>query len=190
MRAGLSTERVVALAAELADEAGAESVTVSRLARHCGVRPASLYAHLDGAADLHARLTALALDELADRAAADLAGRSGTDALAALAGSYRAYAREHPGRYAAARRRLDPDVASAELAIRAGRRHTELTRATLRGYDLPEPAQTHAVRLLGSLVHGFTDLEATGAFEHSEPAGEESWQALLVALDAILRRGL
>ena len=48
---------------------------------------------------------------------------------------YRDYAREHPGRYAAARYRLDPETAAAS----AGVRHAQLTRAVLRGYDLSEP---------------------------------------------------
>lgn len=44
-------------------------------------------------------------EELADRGAAAPSGRSGKDAPTALADVYRDYARERPGRYAAARYR-------------------------------------------------------------------------------------
>ena len=97
MRAGLNADRLVTAGAELADAEGLEAVTVSALARHFDVRPASVYSHLAGSDDLRARIALLALAETADRAADALAGRSGRDALVALADVYRDYAREHPG---------------------------------------------------------------------------------------------
>jgi len=182
-RAGLSTERLAQAGAELADEIGFDQVTVSALAKRFDVKVASLYSHLKGSQDLNTRIALLALEELADRGAAALAGRAGKDALTALANVYRDYAREHPGRYAAAQFRLDPETAAAS----AGGRHTQLTRAILRGYDLAEPDQTHAVRLLGSVFHGFVTLEMRGGFSHSAPDSQESWTRTLDALDALLR---
>lgn len=182
-RAGLTTERLTRAGAELADEVGFDQVTVSALARRFDVRVASLYSHLRNSDDLRTRIALLALAELADRAADALAGRSGRAALAALGNVYRDYARQHPGRYAAAQLRLDPATAAAS----AGRRHAELTRAILRGYDLAEPEQTHAVRLLGSTFHGYVSLELGGGFSHSAPDTEQTWSRVLDALDALLR---
>ncbi|MFF0833178.1 MULTISPECIES: TetR/AcrR family transcriptional regulator [unclassified Streptomyces] len=183
VRAGLTTERLVRAGAELADEVGFEKVTVSALARRFDVKVASLYSHLTSSQDLKTRIALLALEELADRAAEALAGRAGKDALRAFADAYRDYAREHPGRYQAARFRLDPETAAAS----AGGRHAQMTRAILRGYDLTEPDQTHAVRLLGSVFHGYVDLEAAGGFSHSAPDSQQSWTRILDALDALLR---
>lgn len=182
MRAGLTTERLVAAGAELADAEGLEAVTVSALARHFGVRPASVYSHLAGSDDLRARIALLALAETADRAAEALAGRSGRDALVALADVYRDYAREHPGRHAATRIPLDAATAQAS----AGPRHAAMARAVLLGYDVPEPDSSHAVRLIGSMIRGFVDLELGGAFDHSEPDAESSWRRSLDALDTLL----
>ncbi|MEU6816824.1 WHG domain-containing protein [Streptomyces sp. NPDC046860] len=182
-RAGLSTERLVRAGAELADEAGFAQVTVSELARRFGVKTASLYAHLRNSHDLRTQIALVALEELADRAAEALAGRAGKDALTAFAHAYRDYAREHPGRFEAARYRLDPETAAAS----AGVRHAQMTRAILRGYDLAEPDQTHAVRLLGSVFSGFVGLESAGGFDHSAPGSQESWERVLDALDALLR---
>lgn len=181
-RAGLTPVVLTRAGAELADETGFDQVTVAALAQRVGVRAASLYSHLGGTQDLRTRIALLALEEMADRGDAALAGRAGKDALAALAGVYRDYAREHPGRYAAAQLRLTPEAAAAS----AGGRHARLSRAVLRGYDLAEPDQTHAVRLLGSVFSGYVALELGGAFDHSEPDTDQTWARILDALDALL----
>ncbi|MBJ6647918.1 TetR/AcrR family transcriptional regulator [Streptomyces sp. BSE7F] len=182
-RVGLTTERLTRAGATLADEVGFDQVTVSELARRFDVKVASLYSHVKNSHDLKTRIALLALEELADRAADALAGRAGKDALVALANVYRDYAREHPGRYAAAQFRLDPETAAAS----AGVRHAKMTRALLRGYHLDEPDQTHAVRLLGSVFHGYVSIEMGGGFSHSAPDTEETWSRVLDALDALLR---
>ncbi|CAL9340695.1 hypothetical protein SUDANB105_00267 [Streptomyces sp. enrichment culture] len=182
-RVGLTAERLIQAGAELADEVGFDQVTLSALARRFDVKVASLYSHLRNSQELRTGIALLALEELADRAADALAGRAGKDALTAFANVYRDYAREHPGRYAAARLRLDPETAAAG----AGVRHARMTRAILRGYDLTEPDETHAVRMLGSVFHGYVSLELSGGFSHSEPGSEETWARILDALDALLR---
>lgn len=183
VRVGLTRERLVRAGAELADEVGFDGVTVSELARRFDVKVASLYSHVRNSHDLQTGIAQLALAELADRGAAALAGRAGKDALAALANVYRDYAREHPGRYAAAQFRLDPRAAAEST----GRRHAEMTRAVLRGYDLGEPDQTHAVRLLGSVFHGYVSLEMGGGFSHSAPDTQDTWERVIDALDALLK---
>lgn len=182
-RVGLTTQRLVQAGAELADEAGFDRVTVSALARRFDVKVASLYSHVTSSHDLMTRIALLALEELAEQVAAALAGRAGKDALAAYANVYRDYAREHPGRYAAAQLRLDADTAAAS----AGGRHAEMARSILRGYDLAEPEHTAAVRLLGSVVHGYVGLELGGGFSHSAPDTEQTWLRILDAVDALLR---
>ncbi|MEV4825260.1 TetR/AcrR family transcriptional regulator [Micromonospora sp. NPDC049275] len=181
-RAGLTAERLTQAAAELADEVGVENVTIAALARHFGVKDASLYFHLRNAHDLRVRLAVLALAELADRVAEALAGRAGKDALVAFANAYRDYARQHPGRYAAMQIDLDPETAAAS----AGVRHAEMTRAILRGYHLSEPDQTDAVRMMHSTFHGFVSLERTGGFRHTPRPTDDSWARALDALDAVL----
>ncbi|MDH6130766.1 AcrR family transcriptional regulator [Kitasatospora sp. MAA4] len=182
-RVGLTAERLTRAGAELADEAGFDQVTLSALARSFDVKVASLYSHVRNSHDLKTRITLLALEELADRVSAAVAGRAGRDALAAFADAYRDYAREHPGRYAATRFALAPEVAAAS----AGGRHAQLSRAILRGYHLREPDQTHAVRMLGSVFHGYISLEAAGSFSHTAVDSQESWDWTIDSLDALLR---
>ncbi|WP_305091653.1 TetR/AcrR family transcriptional regulator [Prescottella sp. R16] len=181
-RVGLTPHRLVQAGAELADEVGFEHVTVSAVARRFGVKVASVYSHLKSSRDLETRITLLALEEMADRADDAVAGRAGRDALIAFANVYRDYAREHPGRYTAARAPLDPATAAAS----AGPRHARSMRAILRGYHLAESEEVHAIRLMGSIFHGYASLEASGAFSHSTPDPEVSWARILDSLDETL----
>lgn len=183
MRAGLTPVRIVEAGLELADTVGVDNVTASLVARHVGVKSASLYSHIKDLHDLKTRMTLRALEELVERSTESLAGRSGSQALAALGNAYRDYAHEHPGRFAAARSPLDTDTAMAS----AGPRQTALIRAVLRGYAVPESEQAHAVRLLGSTFLGYITLESSAGFSHSTPDSETSWRRILEVLDHTLR---
>ncbi|MEU1340903.1 TetR-like C-terminal domain-containing protein [Streptomyces sp. NPDC005827] len=183
-RAGITVDRLVEAAAELADEAGFEQVTLSALARRFGVKDASLYSHVRNLDELRHRLALLAGGEMIDRIATAVAGRSGKDALAAYADAYRAYALAHPGRYAATQIRVDP--ALVDPGNPAMRRTVEITYGMLRGYGLHEPDLTDAVRLLRATFHGYCALEAGGGFNAPRDV-RASWDravdALHIALD-------
>ncbi|MFJ5261865.1 TetR/AcrR family transcriptional regulator [Streptomyces sp. NPDC088387] len=181
-RAGLTTDRVVAAAAELADEVGFEKVTVSALARHFGVKDASLYAHVRGLQDLRTRLALRSGGELIDGIADAVAGRAGKDALAAFADAYREYALSHPGRYASTQIRIDQDLIAGTPAMR---RTAEITHGMLRAYGLEEPDLTDAVRLLRSTFHGYCALEAGGGFGAPRDV-RRSWERVVEALHVTL----
>ncbi|MGW3100399.1 TetR-like C-terminal domain-containing protein [Streptomyces sp. NPDC001100] len=181
-RAGLTADRVVAAAADLADEVGFENVSLSALARAFGVKDASLYSHVRNLQDLRTRVAFLAGGELIDRIAVAVEGRSGRDALGAFADAYRAYALEHPGRYAATQIRVDQTLVSASPALR---RTAELTYGLLRAYGLEEPDLTDAVRLLRSTFHGYCALESTGGFGAPRDV-RRSWERAVDALHVAL----
>lgn len=182
-RPRLDRDRVIAVAADLADEHGVHAVTLSAVAREVGVRTPSLYSHVRGFDDLRAALAALALGELADRGQRALAGRAGRDALVALANVHRDYAREHPGRFEAAGALdvpLTPDLENAAARV------ADLSVAVLRGFAIPTKDHVHAVRLVASLLRGFIELEVGGAFAHRAPSSAKSWARVLDVLDRTL----
>jgi AcrR family transcriptional regulator len=181
-RAGVSVERLVVAAAELADEVGFEGVTLSALARRFGVKDASLYAHVRGLRELRTRLALLAGGEMIDEIADAVAGRAGREALAAFAGAYRDYALRHPGRYAAMQTRIDPEVVPDSPAMR---RTAEITYGMLRAYGLGEPDLTDAVRLLRATFHGYCALEAAGGFADPRDV-RASWDKAVDALHVAL----
>ncbi|RPE39466.1 TetR family transcriptional regulator [Streptomyces sp. Ag109_O5-1] len=182
-RAGITADRLVAAAAEMADEVGFEQVSLSALARRFGVKDASLYSHVRSLQDLRHRLALLAGGELIDGIATAVAGLSGKDALAAYAGAYRAYALAHPGRYAATQIRIDPTLVDPDAPEM--RRTVEITYGMLRGYGLAEPDLTDAVRLLRAAFHGYCALEAGGGFNAPRDV-RASWDRAIDALHIAL----
>jgi len=178
-RAGLDAEAVVGAAAALADAEGLEAVTLARLAERLGVRPPSLYAHVAGLPDLRRRLAARGAAELADVLQAAAAGRARGEALADVAGAYRAYARAHPGTYAAAQRAADLGEPAAAAA--AGRA-VDVVLAILRGYGLEGDDAIHAARIVRSALHGFVSLEAREGFGIPLDL-DETFARLVSALD-------
>jgi AcrR family transcriptional regulator len=156
-RAGLDAEAVVAAAAELADSDGLAAVTIARLAGRLGVRPPSLYAHVAGLDDLRQRIGDRGRRELAAALGAAAAGRAGRDALEAVAHAYRAYAREHPGSYAALQR-------ASTAPSQEGQAVVDVVSAVLRGYGIEGENAIHAVRTIRAALHGFASLEAEEGF--------------------------
>jgi AcrR family transcriptional regulator len=175
-RAGLDADGVVAAAASLADAEGLDRLTLARLADRLGIRAPSLYAHIDGLPDLRHRLADRGARELAAALGAAAAGRAGADALAAVADAYRAYARAHPGSYAALQ--LAPVLAGSE----AGRDVVDVVVAVLRGYSLEGEDAIHAVRVIRSALHGFVMLETGAGFGMSLDL-DESFARLVATLD-------
>jgi AcrR family transcriptional regulator len=160
-RAGLTPDRVVRAAAQLADDRGWEAVSLATVASGLGVRVPSLYKHVGGLEDLRRGVALVAARSLAAALREAAVGRSGDDALRALAGAYRTWARAHPGSYRALQRA--PAPGDDELAAVAGE-VVDVVVAVLRGYGLGEAAALHAVRAVRSVLHGFADLEAVGGF--------------------------
>ena len=156
-RVGLDSDRVVSAAAAIADAEGLPALTLSGLAQQLGVRSPSLYGHVDSLEDLRRRLGRRGAAELADRLGEAAAGRAGHDALAAIAAAYRAYAKEHPGTYAALQR---VDTADNDGA----RRVVGVLLAVLRGYGLQGDEGIHAVRTVRAALHGFVTLEMGAGF--------------------------
>jgi AcrR family transcriptional regulator len=182
-RAGLSREAVVDLAVRLVDESPetAERLTLAAVAAQAGVAVPSLYKHIGSLADLRRAVALVAMRELVRRSAAATVGPAGPDALRALGGAIRAYAREHPGLYAATQVATDPDdPASTELAA-AALDAVELVAAVLRGFALPEARLVDAVRVVRSAVHGFVLLERGHGFGMPDDV-DRSFEAMLTVL--------
>jgi AcrR family transcriptional regulator len=156
-RAGLTATVVVEAAAEIADSDGLEAVTLSTVAAKLGVKPPSLYSHVDGLPDLKARLAAQAASELADALTPAVAGRAAGEALREAGRAYRGWALAHPGRHAALQFVTIRDEPAAERVV-------GLLVSVMRGYALDGDAAIHAVRALRAAIYGFVTLETGGGF--------------------------
>jgi AcrR family transcriptional regulator len=156
----LTPDAVVAAALALADEAGAQEVTLTQVARALGCHVTSLYTHVDSLDDLRERMVVAAQAEVAERLWAAALGRSRQDALRELARVYRDYAAAHPVRI-----RLLMTSPGAGAAGEAGaQRLAEPVRAALRSYGLDEQQVLHAHRVFSSAIRGFLVAESHGVF--------------------------
>jgi AcrR family transcriptional regulator len=160
-RRGLDRARVVDAAIAIADAEGLEAVTLARVAAALGVRSPSLYNHVDGRDGLIRAIAARSTRELATALRRAATGRSGADAIAAVAQAQRDYARAHPGRYAATVAAPAPGDAEHEEAAADA---VDVLTSVLGGSGLEGDDVIHAARALRSAVHGFAALEASGGF--------------------------
>jgi AcrR family transcriptional regulator len=158
---------VTRIALGLVDAGGATGfadLTLAKVAAEAGVATPSLYKHVGSLAALRREVAVVAARDLRAELVDRTLGRSGPDALRALAHGMRAYAHAHPGRYAAVQVAPDPeDPADAELAV-AGGEVVALMIAVLHGFDLPEERGVDAVRAVRAGVHGFVTLELGGGY--------------------------
>jgi AcrR family transcriptional regulator len=160
-RTGLTQTRVLEEAERLADEVGLSHLTLAALAARLGVRQPSLYKHIDGMDGLQRGLAVRAKNELANILARAAIGRERGDAITAIAHVYREWARDHPGRYAAAQ--PAPAAGDAE-DIAASQAVVSVATAVLAGYRLRDDDAIDATRALRSALHGFVILELGGGF--------------------------
>jgi AcrR family transcriptional regulator len=162
-RARLTPLSVTEAGAALVDEIGFDNLSMGLLAERLGVKTPALYKHVTSQADLAHRIAVVAMTGLADAIRDATQGRAGSDALAAGAQAMRTYVREHPGRYTAgnAARPTGPD----DPLIPGVERVLASWAAMLRGYQLDSSQEIHAMRMLRSVLHGFSTLEAAGGFQ-------------------------
>ncbi len=160
-RVGLNAAAVAAAAIAVVDESGADALTLAAVAERLEVRPPSLYKHVAGLPALRSAVAIASKAELATVLEAAAAGRSGADAVIALASAYRAWALAHPGRYP-----LTVAAASAgdEDEARQSQRLYGIVAAALRGYGLDGEREVDAIRGLRAVLHGFVGLENAGGF--------------------------
>lgn len=176
-RMGLTPDKVVAAAAQLADEIGLDALSLSKLAATLGVRVPSLYKHIGGLEDLRRRIGARAAIDLTTAVEGAAHGKAGQDALFAAAAAYRRYAAANYGSYQAF------SLRSAGYAHRGTAVDTVLRRAAA-DYGLAPDDAKQAGYAIRAALHGFVVLEADGGF------GTADTEAAFQSMMAFLARGL
>lgn len=179
----LNRAAVVERAGALADEIGLEQLTITRLGRALGIAPPGVYRHVTDLDDLRRAISARATQELSAELSRECAGLADATALSALAGTVRAWAAAHPGRYAAMQIAPDPDDVEGRTAAEA---RTGVIAQALRAYALAGDDLIDAIRFLRSTVHGFISLEAAGGFKQPRSL-DASYDRAIEALDESLR---
>ncbi|MBB5818816.1 AcrR family transcriptional regulator [Streptosporangium becharense] len=180
MRKGLTRQATIDAAIAYADRHGLDALSISALARHLGVAAPSLYVHLPGGLrELRAALCARGHLDIAERCRRAATGRSGADALRALAHAQRDYARDHPALYAATGLAIDGH--GGDEVRRAADEAAAVAADVLATGAFAESSRVHAARGIRSAVQGFCALEAAGMFA-LDVSVDESFSWLVEAL--------
>lgn len=160
-RAGLTPQRVVDVAGEVADDLGYDELTLTAVADRVGVAVPSLYKHVGGLDDLRHRVAVEAVRALGQALADAVTAAGRHDSLAAMARAYRGFATAHPGRYTATVRAPDP----SDRDLRAvGDSVLQTVLDVLGDFGLRDGEAIDAARTVRSAIHGFVALEAAGGF--------------------------
>jgi AcrR family transcriptional regulator len=181
----LDKATLVRVAADVADRDGWANLTLSQVAKEVNRHVTSLYAHVESLDALRREVALLALEELADEVWQAALGRSGEDALAAIAAVERAYCRKHPGRSTAMFTFAFSRSDDKELRTR-GLRLAEPLRATFRSFGLTEDQVTMAHSVFSSALRGLVLAEITDtfAFGDLDRTHEQLIQLFVVALSS------
>lgn len=175
MRPGLDQQKVLEAAIAVADRVGYDRLTWALVAEATGVKPPSLYNHVES---LEALRGLMALEGVR-RLYGVLAATSG---LFERGQAYVRFARANPSLYQASIRAPGPaETALAEEATRV----VSLLFSSLSSYGYSPSLAVHAVRVFRSGLHGFVSIEASGGF-----GLPESLDATLEALLTVLIAGL
>src|SRR5690606_19218714 len=86
-------------------------------------------------------------------------GRSGDDAIRAMAKAYISFARSHPGLY-----EVTLSEPTGPEAMQVSQEIVDLVTQVLRAYQLDDAVALHMTRALRSILHGFASLEQKGGF--------------------------
>ncbi|APU16686.1 MULTISPECIES: TetR-like C-terminal domain-containing protein [Actinoalloteichus] len=160
-RAGLDAAAVIEAAARMLDDRAPEGLSLAALAERLGVKPPSLYKHVDGMAGLERGIMIRAKSGLAQAIGQAAIGRSGTEAIKRIAHAYRRWALAHPGQYPLTVR---PPAPGDEADQQASSSIAVVIFTVLDGFGIRDAEAVDATRFLRSSLHGFVDLETRGAF--------------------------
>lgn len=161
-RAALNSQVVIEAAAALLDEQPVEGLSIASLAQRLGVKPPSLYKHVEGMPGLRRGIMLRAKADLAGVLGRAAVGQARADAVRGISRAYRDWAKAHPGQYPLTMHAAMPnDAEDVEVSTAL----VQVLYATVSGYRIEgEDELIDAIRYLRSALHGFVDLETSGAF--------------------------
>jgi AcrR family transcriptional regulator len=181
-RAGLGTVRVIDEAEVLADSVGIDQLSLTAIAAKVGVRVPSLYKHVSSLGELQRQVALRARSELTEELSRSAVGKSGEDAVRALAVAYRRWASRHPGLYPST---LHAPAVGDSADIETSERAVQVIYSALSGFGLGGDDAIDATRALRATLHGFVALEAAGGFGLPRDV-DRSFERMVTALSRTL----
>mgnify|MGYP005770430179 FL=1 len=186
-RQGLGKEKVVQAAVELIEENGLARFSMAELAKKLDIKTASLYNHVESLDDLLEGVGLYAVKKLVAVEEKALEGKSGDEAVFALAEAYRAFAREHFKLY---RVIMGLPRSDNKLLEKGGEEIVRPISRVLSKYGLTGEQAVHWHRMLRAVMYGFAAHEESGGFSHYPVDSDKSYhEAIQCIVDGVHRAG-
>ncbi|MFP3153897.1 TetR/AcrR family transcriptional regulator [Lachnospiraceae bacterium ZAX-1] len=169
----LTGEAVMSAAADLVEEQGYYSLSLSNLANALGVKPPSLYNHVSGIEDVWKQLARVLLSRMEAAVQNAAVGQSKEAAVREIAHTYRRFAAEHGELYRTFTNAASIDGGAALNSL------ANTLRQVLKPYGLPPTRETDFIRIFHAGLHGFVALESAGFFKNADCTVDASFDALV-----------
>lgn len=182
LRTELSQDAVIDAALTLVETDGLDAVTGASIAGLLGVTQPALYRHVENMDEIWRGLGLVGRSRLAEALTEAAVGRSGADAVIAVASAWRNFAISNPALYAATDRYPcagDPELEAAVEQVVA------VLAMALRGYGLDDDSSIDAARMLRSFLHGFVHLELGDGHPHALD-NDASFDRIVTLLSTVL----
>lgn len=172
-RKGLTKEQVVQAAAELIEQHGTAAFSMRALAESLNIKTASLYNHVYNMNSLITDVCIYALKIQYEAELRAIEGKNGTEAIMALANTYRKFAKQHRELY-----RLIMNTAAScnNCPNKISTYIVEPFMKVLKNTCFNETDKIHWQRILRGIVHGFVSQEEAGFFVHLAPNTDDSFK--------------
>lgn len=160
-RAGLDKNTIIVLAAQKANEMGLENITLKLIADELGIKPPSLYNHIENLEDLKKQLMLYGWKQLEDRLVRAAIGVSGYEALRAICHAFYEYATTNPGVFNAM---LWYNKFENEQTKEATDGLFSIVFKITESLHISEENTNHLIRTFRGFLEGFSLLVNNGAF--------------------------
>lgn len=183
MKTGLDKDKIIEMAANIADEKGIANVTLKVLATELGIKSPSLYKHFSGGLDeLNKELMLYGWRSLETEITKAAIGKSKDDAIISICHVYRDFASRHKGLFEAMQWY---NMYQSEEHLQATSGTVSILFQVLEAYGLSEEQKVHIVRMLRGFLQGFSTIESHGGYGNPTPLDDTFDFALKTILNGI-----
>lgn len=180
MKKGLTKKKIVDESIRMIDEEGTANFSLHKLAHRLGIRPASLYNHIDSQKDLMTQISIEVIQMLIRAEDDAISGKTGDDAIRSLSDAYLHFGLEHYALYHIFMQTRHPHDALLE------EKGTHVMDPILKSFseiNLSDEDKIHWERILRSILHGFVTQKHAGFFTYKNISGDKSFQ---MAIDCFI----
>lgn len=177
-RQRVNLTEVTMTAVAVVDRDSLHGLSLTAVAAELGIRPSALYTYFDNVEALRYAVAVQATVNLTTDLRNAAVGQAGDDAINALARTYREFAVDHPGQYAAT---LAPPRSDDDDLARASDDLTDVFARVIANYGHEGDRAIHAARVARSTIHGFVALEV-GRCLAGDTDCDDSFEHLIAAV--------